>query len=318
MRANDFLNEADEESRKDKAMAAAMANIMKQKAEIDARNAEVKSTQSYDINEPKYDVEDYKSLLAGHDWYYDYSDDHSVWTRGSNERDKLYKYQDAIDSDYKIWNEYAPEMFRRQVSEAPVTTRTGAGNVTTVGGKEIARSTPKIGGAQTTQYADGSIKTVSNTTGPDGVNINKTQVAGIGQKQGVTNAKISQGNMKANLNFDGSSNKIDPNKATSVGLQYKDSKNGKIKTVGNMKAMGEQDFSTVAKAMKKQFGHDQKVKTKTSGQNPDGIISKATKAVKDLFNGVENDETALTEKKRKSNNAQIPSAGTAIRKTALK
>jgi len=41
MRANDFLNEADEESRKDKAMAAAMANVMKQKADIDSRNAEV-------------------------------------------------------------------------------------------------------------------------------------------------------------------------------------------------------------------------------------------------------------------------------------
>jgi hypothetical protein len=28
-------------------------------------------------------------LLAFHDWYYDYSDDHSVWTRGVRERDAI-------------------------------------------------------------------------------------------------------------------------------------------------------------------------------------------------------------------------------------
>ena len=119
MRANDFLNEADEESRKDKAMAAAMANVMKQKADIDARNAEVEKQSNarasqYDV---EYNEDDYKSLLAQHDWYYDYSDDHSVWQRGNRERDTLYKYQDAVDPDYKIWNEYAPEMFQRKMRE---------------------------------------------------------------------------------------------------------------------------------------------------------------------------------------------------------
>jgi len=317
MRADDFVNEADEESRKDKAMAAAMANIMKQKADIDARNAKVSDTQAYDINEPKYDVEDYKSLLARHDWYYDYSDDHSVWTRGSNERNTLYKYQEALDPDYKIWNEYAPEMFQRKVQEGyfmdrarkkagmkplpgaknraasrlpeSVTTRTGAGNVTTVGGKEIARSTPKIGGAQTTQYADGSIKTVSNTTGPDGTNIRKTQVAGIGQKQGVTNAKISQGNTAVNLNFDGSSNKIDPKKATSAGMQYK-VKADKIKTVGNMNAF-EQDSSIADKI---NWGNKEKRKDppkKKNGGN-DGIVKKAMDTVKNIFTEEEFDEAA--------------------------
>ena len=111
MKALKFIKEA--ESNTEKAKAAAMANIMKQKAEIDAKNAEVKSTKSYDINEPKYDMDEYKSLLSRHDWYYDYSDDHSVWTRGSNERKELNRMQDAIDSDYAIWNEYAPDMFKR-------------------------------------------------------------------------------------------------------------------------------------------------------------------------------------------------------------
>jgi len=68
----------------------------------------------YDV---EYNEDDYKSLLAQHDWYYDYSDDHSVWQRGNRERDTLYKYQDAVDPDYKIWNEYAPEMFQRKMRE---------------------------------------------------------------------------------------------------------------------------------------------------------------------------------------------------------
>lgn len=118
MRADDFLNEADEQSRRDKALAAAMANINKLKADIDARNAEIKKRNSENPapapKSPEYSIDDYKSLLARHDWYYDYSDDHSVWTRGSRERSTLYKYLDAIDPDYKIWNEYAPEMFQRK------------------------------------------------------------------------------------------------------------------------------------------------------------------------------------------------------------
>ena len=114
------------------------------------------------------------------------------------------------------------------------TTRTGAGGtVKKVGGNEISRATPKIGGNQTTQYADGSIKTV-NTTQAGGANIQRTQVAGIGQKQGTTNAQISKGDMKVNMNFDGSSNKIEPKKATSTGLRYAD-KNNKIRTAGNMR-----------------------------------------------------------------------------------
>jgi hypothetical protein len=30
-----------------------------------------------------------KRMIAKHDWYFDYSDDHSVWQRGVNERKKL-------------------------------------------------------------------------------------------------------------------------------------------------------------------------------------------------------------------------------------
>lgn len=30
-----------------------------------------------------------KRMLATHDWYFDYSDDHSVWQRGVNERKEI-------------------------------------------------------------------------------------------------------------------------------------------------------------------------------------------------------------------------------------
>ena len=31
-------------------------------------------------------IDELENLLRTHDWSYDYSDDHSVWTRGKNER----------------------------------------------------------------------------------------------------------------------------------------------------------------------------------------------------------------------------------------
>jgi hypothetical protein len=33
-------------------------------------------------------IGEYFNRLSNHDWYYDYSDDHSVWKRGSANRDR--------------------------------------------------------------------------------------------------------------------------------------------------------------------------------------------------------------------------------------
>ena len=33
-------------------------------------------------------------LLKTHDWYYNYSDDHSVWKRGVEQRDEIRRQQD--------------------------------------------------------------------------------------------------------------------------------------------------------------------------------------------------------------------------------
>ena len=54
----------------------------------------------------------YRKALAGHDWYYDYSDDHTVWSRGAGVRAKLRDMRAQVDPTGKIWNEYAPDQFK--------------------------------------------------------------------------------------------------------------------------------------------------------------------------------------------------------------
>lgn len=58
--------------------------------------------------------------LKSHDWFYDYSDDHSVWNRGRNERKQLQNVantlvntkQASADEVAKLWNTYAPDRFQ--------------------------------------------------------------------------------------------------------------------------------------------------------------------------------------------------------------
>ena len=55
----------------------------------------------------------YLKLLQYHDWYYDYSDDDSVWNRGHDERKAMNQFQEKHDPDSEIWNKYAPPMWQR-------------------------------------------------------------------------------------------------------------------------------------------------------------------------------------------------------------
>lgn len=57
-------------------------------------------------------MEAYIDLLKGHDWYYQYSDDHSVYKRGQRERSNLISMQKEFDEYRTVWNKYAPEDFR--------------------------------------------------------------------------------------------------------------------------------------------------------------------------------------------------------------
>lgn len=41
-------------------------------------------------------------LLQFHDWFYDYSDDHSVWSRGQRENDAINAEQHRLIHEVKI------------------------------------------------------------------------------------------------------------------------------------------------------------------------------------------------------------------------
>ena len=58
-----------------------------------------------------YTVEQYRKALLGHDWFYDCSEDPSVFRRGNEERKELDNMRYKLDKDYKIWNELAPRIY---------------------------------------------------------------------------------------------------------------------------------------------------------------------------------------------------------------
>ena len=57
-------------------------------------------------------LQTYRKMLAGHDWYYAMSDDPTVYRQGALVRTQLSRLRQALDTDYKIWNEYAKPDFQ--------------------------------------------------------------------------------------------------------------------------------------------------------------------------------------------------------------
>lgn len=57
--------------------------------------------------------ETYRKLLGRHDWYYNFSDDYSVWSKGKKNLADIFGLQPDVDADFKIYNEYAPDDFKR-------------------------------------------------------------------------------------------------------------------------------------------------------------------------------------------------------------
>ena len=55
---------------------------------------------------------EYKRRLGNHDWFYEYSDDHGVWRKGSEMYATLRSMQAEMDPDFAIWNTYAPAQYR--------------------------------------------------------------------------------------------------------------------------------------------------------------------------------------------------------------
>lgn len=54
-------------------------------------------------------VERYIELLETHDWFYQFSDDHSVWKRGDDEYNTIMGLKAQLDPDGSIFNQYKPE-----------------------------------------------------------------------------------------------------------------------------------------------------------------------------------------------------------------
>jgi len=54
------------------------------------------------------ELESYRLALGAHDWWYEYSDDHRVYTQGRDSELKLRAMATRLDPDLIIWSEYAP------------------------------------------------------------------------------------------------------------------------------------------------------------------------------------------------------------------
>lgn len=52
-------------------------------------------------------LEEYKKGLETFDWYYDYSDDYSEWSRARARKSELEAAQKIHDPDRSIWEEVA-------------------------------------------------------------------------------------------------------------------------------------------------------------------------------------------------------------------
>lgn len=57
----------------------------------------------------------YVAALKAHDWFFQYSDDISVYRRGRDSLAALRATQQRIDPQLKVWNAHSPEQFQVHV-----------------------------------------------------------------------------------------------------------------------------------------------------------------------------------------------------------
>lgn len=56
------------------------------------------------------DLKQYEELLKAHDWYYQYSDDHSAWRRGQSSISRLRQMAKQSEEHLKMFREYNLKM----------------------------------------------------------------------------------------------------------------------------------------------------------------------------------------------------------------
>lgn len=57
-------------------------------------------------------IENYIEKLKRMDWYFNMSDDYSMYASGRRRMDELKALREELDPDYTVWNEYAPADFK--------------------------------------------------------------------------------------------------------------------------------------------------------------------------------------------------------------
>ena len=58
-------------------------------------------------------IQEYFDLCAKHDWFYDYSDDHSKWRAGNTEYQRLYNWKKENTVFQAIFTAWAHHVFNK-------------------------------------------------------------------------------------------------------------------------------------------------------------------------------------------------------------
>jgi len=113
MKLNELFTEADpstlgsmNDKMKDVLSKVDSDDKAKEKAAVDAKEKEKLANKIKYSDSPE--MEEYIKLLKSHDWTYDYSDDHSVWQRGSKEADAIRRLGDKVDPDRELYKKHSP------------------------------------------------------------------------------------------------------------------------------------------------------------------------------------------------------------------
>jgi hypothetical protein len=113
MKLNELFTEADpstlgsmNDKMKDVLSKVDSDDKAKEKDSVDAKEKEKLASKIKYSDSPE--MQEYVKRLKSHDWTYEYSDDHSVWKRGSAEADEIRRLGDKVDPDRELYKKYSP------------------------------------------------------------------------------------------------------------------------------------------------------------------------------------------------------------------
>ncbi len=108
----DYLEEADKNSirrkEQDSVSAALSQYFDKDRETVPMPKQTAKKTQPSPEELGPEAMDKYISMLKSHDWSYNYSDDHRVWSKGRDQAGEIKRLGDILDPDRKIYNKYKP------------------------------------------------------------------------------------------------------------------------------------------------------------------------------------------------------------------